>query len=552
MKKNITINIFGILYQIDEDAYELLQKYNENMRRYYSHREDGAEIADDVEHRVAELFAELQSQGVMAITIDHVKDIITRIGDPQEMDDRDIPGDPNATDGSGSEQVGHTDTFTDGAGSGDKPHQQAASSPGDDMTRKLFRDPEDKILGGVLSGMSHYFGIKEPIVLRLLMVILLIMSFSTLTILYIIAWILIPEALTPEDRLRMYGKAVSAKAINEELMRGVNATSEFVRDPKHRDTARGCLSIAIKFVLFTIGGFVVFILGCMLFALLMAIFGISVAGIMGGAGIISDIEPEFQAFIIDSPKWMAITTAVCALLVVGIPLFGIARALLRRSGDPGSSTWVKLAMIVIWIMSLFCLIGVSVKWARTYDIKLEKIYKKKYTHNGLYIPGNGWSTLKHQGWSVEKLDGVEDYITEYGTMPDNEYDVYLSLRAKNDPTAMAYNFYQDRQLHPGEYQISGYVRADGEGNSLYVITNEGSDTLHVDIPPQVSSENEIADHEVVKDSNDTSTEWTYVTTSFQVSKTGKVKFGITNDSQFSDAPWNSRKIEIADVRISSK
>ena len=86
MKKNITVNIFGTLYPIDEDAYELLQRYNENMRRYYSRREGGEEIADDVEHRVAELLSEYRSKGVMAITIEHVKEIIDRIGDPQQMD----------------------------------------------------------------------------------------------------------------------------------------------------------------------------------------------------------------------------------------------------------------------------------------------------------------------------------------------------------------------------------------------------------------------------------------------------------------------------------
>ena len=556
MKKNITVNIFGTLYPIDEDAYELLQKYNENMRRYYSRMEDGEEIVDDVEHRVAELLSELQSQGVMAITIDHVKDIITRIGDPQEMDGSDIPGDTDSaganTDYESNSRTSRTTTSANGENAGERVHQQAADIPDGDMTRKLFRDPEDKILGGVLSGLSHYFGIKEPIVLRLLMILLLIMSFSTLTILYIIAWILIPEAITPEDRLRMYGKPVSAKAINEELMRGVNATSEFVRNPNHQDTARGCLSAAIKFVLFCIGGFVVFILGTILFAMLMAIFGISIAGIMGGAGIISDIDPEFQAFIMDCPKWLSITTAVCALLVIGIPLFGLIRALLRRSGEPGSSTWVKLAMIALWMVSLATLIGVGVKWGRTYDIKLEKIYKKRNTHNGFYIPGDGWSTLRHQGWTVEKLDGIKDYITEYGTMPDNDEDVYIQLEAKDDPSRMAYNFCQNRQLRPGEYQISGYVRADGEGNSLYVITNDGKDTLRIAVPPYVETSNEITDEEVVKDSNDNRGEWTHVTSTFKVNKLEDVKFGITNESRLSDTPWNSRKIEIAEVKISSK
>ena len=87
MKKNITINLFGALYAIDEDAYELLKKYEENMRAYFSRKEGGAEIADDIENRVAELFAELKAAGVEAVTIEHVEDIIRRIGNPEEMDD---------------------------------------------------------------------------------------------------------------------------------------------------------------------------------------------------------------------------------------------------------------------------------------------------------------------------------------------------------------------------------------------------------------------------------------------------------------------------------
>ena len=80
MKKNITINLFGSLYAIDEDAYELLNQYQNNMRRYFSRKEGGEEIAEDIERRIAELFDELKASGVEAITIEHVRDIISRIG----------------------------------------------------------------------------------------------------------------------------------------------------------------------------------------------------------------------------------------------------------------------------------------------------------------------------------------------------------------------------------------------------------------------------------------------------------------------------------------
>ena len=87
MKKNITINLFGSLYAIDEDACKLLEQYLDNMKRYFSQREDGDEIVDDIEHRVAEIFTDMRAEGIQAINIDHVRDIIHRIGNPEEMDD---------------------------------------------------------------------------------------------------------------------------------------------------------------------------------------------------------------------------------------------------------------------------------------------------------------------------------------------------------------------------------------------------------------------------------------------------------------------------------
>ena len=240
MKKNISVNIFGTLYPIDEDAYELLQKYNDNMRRYYSQREGGDERADDVEHRVAELLSELRANGTEAITIEHIKEIIDRIGDPQAMDD----GDSENTE---------TGQNVKNNAYGNPVNQNINETPEvAPSNRKLFRDPEDKIVGGVMSGISHYFGLNEPLLLRLAMVLLLIASLTTFGIIYLVAWILIPEAITPEDRLRMYGKPVSAKAINEEMMRGLNNTRDFMRSTSTRNTIREVFSVIVKIILFLI------------------------------------------------------------------------------------------------------------------------------------------------------------------------------------------------------------------------------------------------------------------------------------------------------------
>ena len=83
MKRNITINFHGILYSIDEDAYQLLNNYIENIKRYFSKKEDGDEIANDIECRIRELLAEMKRSGTNVVTIENVQEIIKRVGSPE-------------------------------------------------------------------------------------------------------------------------------------------------------------------------------------------------------------------------------------------------------------------------------------------------------------------------------------------------------------------------------------------------------------------------------------------------------------------------------------
>ena len=156
MKKNITINMCGRLFQIDEDAYELLQKYLESLHQSFGKLEDGEEIVDDIEARVAELFDELCAQGVVAITIEHVEDIITRIGKPEELtgNDEEQANEKKADNNTESqtnsqtnqENTTHTDqSFFD---------EMRARTAG----KTLYRNPCDKMVAGVLSGFAAYTG----------------------------------------------------------------------------------------------------------------------------------------------------------------------------------------------------------------------------------------------------------------------------------------------------------------------------------------------------------------------------------------------------------
>lgn len=90
MKKNISVNLFGVIYPIDEDAYQLLDCYLSNIRSYFSRQEDGAEIADDIEARVGELMSELSDGGQKPVTVEMVRTIVERIGEPEILCDRDL------------------------------------------------------------------------------------------------------------------------------------------------------------------------------------------------------------------------------------------------------------------------------------------------------------------------------------------------------------------------------------------------------------------------------------------------------------------------------
>ena len=538
MKKNISINIFGTLYPIDEDAYELLKKYNDNMRRYYSQRDGGDEIADDVEHRVAELLSELRANGIEAITIEHIKEIIDRIGDPQEMDD--------------SEEQPEGRTYKSNANEGASTNGQGQyeTPPASPSSRKLYRDPEDKVLGGVMSGLSHYLGLSEPLILRLIMVVLLIASLSTFGVIYLVAWILIPEAITPEDRLRMYGKPISAKAINEEMMRGFNNTRQFVTSQSTRNTVREFLSIIVKSIVFMIALFGGIILCGILITILAAVFGLSVFSIVGA----SDPDMiQIYNIIRSVPTFQWILIVLSAILILCVPLFALGRVIFKRN-DGGLSTGSKLFMILCWILSVSVFIGMAISAAKTIHYEKNRIEEKSNTRHGLYLPEDAWEILDDMGWSVSTFKGIDTWIKQWGSLPDGSDGAYISLSAERNPHAMLYTLSQIQELRPGSYRIEGEFRADGDGNSMFVLTSD-NDTLRFSIPSALQkqiSEQDIPnqkDSVDLSESGEESNDWNHVEGTFDIKRQGNITYGISNERKYSDTPWNGHSIDVANVKI---
>ena len=193
MKKNITINLSGQLYAIDEDAYQILKSYLDSMESYFLRQEGGDEIAEDIKNRVSELLWERKENGQQAVDIETVKTIIKQIGNPSEIDDTNY--------GHGPEEPGKTNI----------PTQEKEK-------RHLYRDKQDKILGGVCSGLAYYFGGKDPLLYRIGILVLAFLSQGFIPFIYVVMWILVPQAITPEDRLRMKGLEVNGTNLSEQVL----------------------------------------------------------------------------------------------------------------------------------------------------------------------------------------------------------------------------------------------------------------------------------------------------------------------------------------------
>jgi phage shock protein PspC (stress-responsive transcriptional regulator) len=178
MKQVININFHGQVVPIEVSAFDLLKQYTASLNTYFANEEGKEEIINDIESRIAELFQERLKKGVTCITDDDVNAIIKSMGRPEEFE--------------GEDSTAYTQSSTSSSSTtGNQQSQQNTTSAG---FKRLYRDENDKILGGVCAGLANYFGI-DVLIVRIIFVVLAI-SFGFGLIPYIILWIAVPSTAT--------------------------------------------------------------------------------------------------------------------------------------------------------------------------------------------------------------------------------------------------------------------------------------------------------------------------------------------------------------------
>jgi len=201
MNKTVNINLAGVFFHIDEDAYLKLSRYLEAIKRSFTDSQGRSEIISDIEARIAELFSERIQNEKQVVGIKLVDEVITIMGQPEDylVDDEIFEDEP-------------------------QPRQSYSSR----TTKKLFRDTVNSYIGGVAAGLSHYFGI-DAIWMRLLWILLTIGSGGTFILIYLIFWALVPEAVTTAEKLTMTGDPVNITNIEKKIKDGIDTVSEKVR-----------------------------------------------------------------------------------------------------------------------------------------------------------------------------------------------------------------------------------------------------------------------------------------------------------------------------------
>lgn len=213
MKKTFTINISGSVFHIDEDAFEKLQRYLQMLNRHFGTALEGQEILQDIEARIAELLIEKTNNKVEVVTDEMVNDVMLRMGRPEDFMEAEEEQEPAAK--------AQAETTT-GLG-GEQP-----------IRRRLYRDGENRVLGGVSSGLGAYFNM-DPVIWRIIFVLLFFVMGPFNVLLYLILWIAVPKAVTTAQRLEMRGKEATVsnieKSIKEEMKEIGDNYNRFMNTP---------------------------------------------------------------------------------------------------------------------------------------------------------------------------------------------------------------------------------------------------------------------------------------------------------------------------------
>ncbi len=339
MKKTFTINISGTVFHIEEDAYEVLQKYLIKLKAHFGNSDEGKEIISDIEARIAEIFSEKSTEEKKVVTLEMVNEIIAIMGTPEDF----------AEEGTEEPSVAEAK-----------------------RKRRLYRDPDHRVIGGVCGGLGAYFNM-DPVILRIIFAVLFFVTTGAAFLAYIILWIAVPKAMTTAQRLEMRGQEATVKNIEKSIKEEVNEVKDSYKKFKESDTyskgkktVEGAGDVAYNVAKVILKIFVIFIGAILIISGFFGLLGLISSLIIGqsfvdGWPLIWTPEIHAHGFFNHFVEPGTVTLGLIALgILVGIPLLAmlfVGTKLVFRYKT--NNAVIGLTMVGVWLIALVALITVS-------------------------------------------------------------------------------------------------------------------------------------------------------------------------------------------------
>lgn len=357
MNKTVNINLGGMFFHIDEDAYQKLTRYFDAIKRSLSNSSGQDEILKDIEMRVSELLNEKQKTDKHVVGLKDLDEVIAVMGQPEDY----------RIDEEGTENTSAS----------------FSSNSNYSKTRKLYRDTENGMVGGVLAGLGHYFGI-DKVWLRIFLLILFF-AWGTGLLAYIILWIVMPEAKTTAEKLEMTGEPVTISSIEKKVREEFDNVSEKFKNANYDEmgnriktgaektgTAFGNFIIAVLRAFSKFLGVILIIAG--LFTLAALFIGVFT---LGSSSVIS---LPWQGFIeagnfTDYPVWVF---GLLMFFAIGIPFFFLALLGFKLLSPNLKSIGnvAKYTLLAVWLISVSLAITIGIKQATAFSVDGRVVQKE--------------------------------------------------------------------------------------------------------------------------------------------------------------------------------
>ena len=417
MNKTVNINLGGMFFHIDEDAYQKLTRYFDAIKRSLSKSSGQEEIIKDIEMRVSELLTEKQKNEKNVVAIKDVDEVIAVMGQPEDYIIEEDNYSNNATNYS---------------------HYTAPTS-----TKKLYRDKENGMLGGVLAGLGHYFGI-DKVWLRIF-VLILVFAWGTGVLAYIILWIVMPEAITTSEKLEMTGEPVTISNIERKVREEFDNVSEKIKNADYdrfgNQVKTGAEKLGNSLGDFIITAFKIFakLLGVLLIISGLAVQVMLFIGVFT-LGTSTSMTYPWASFIeagnfTDYPIW---AFGLLMFFAVGIPFFFLALLgfkLLSPDIKPIGNI-AKYTLLALWLIAVSMAISIGIKQATAFAVNGRTVQKET-------ININPTDTLlikfKHNDYFAKDVDDRNDFmITQDSLNNDIIYLNQVSLKIVKSDEKYAY------------------------------------------------------------------------------------------------------------------